>query len=1070
MPVLANDIELYYNAQDNGAAALAEETALDEPGVHKNADPSAGEEAASEPGAAQDGAASNEQAGGGPAIMAYKAWTDHMPAVTWRLPAEMSGDLPDDDQYMTLLITYDRDVTLSDADALLHQFDAYYGSAYINMKETGLADYDPRTIAGGVNDADKNTARVLSDARILELVLHIPARATSGILTLTAANEEGTLPALTGSDGKAASFPLMRMIVSVVEKDGSETLTLSQTPGTASSPATTQIRITNPEASTRGMAHYNLLINGVQTNPVNSIYNANITIHNHAYLTLTSERLAELLAGQVGSLGAGKVTASCAGNVVTITSASNTPGEVIGLIHVAYPRDRAQEADTGALYGAIRQAETASEADFTPQGWASLLAMLDVARSYYYSTWYTQAEVDAQAATLIAALDGKGGVAEEGGPAFIDALSHYVFNQNPASGMYRDINIRINLKGHTLTGVALGQNGLDNGAWVAPRQLAAGQDYRVAGDSYAITKEILRSLPTPPAGGYMVPVAFAFEDGIPALTLDIHITMEGGNGVFPGAGKIHIDQDPGGQGGLVYEYGKVTVDPSLLKVTSGFSGERYFAVDAGGTLRIPVSSIPAIVSLGQECDLCAGYIVNNIGADACGGSSACPDDFGFCSCTGSAGTSLGANASPAIRFYTDKQGNITGNPSGAVAAVRFATEGGQQFLIVDGLSDGDATITLEAFFAHPNPLKTDGVTIIPDGSGSPITPWYAWMGQRNSQPYEIVVKVGEGSFGGVGIDAMPGQVFDRNTASANYRDITAQISTGGRAVAAVTLRGINLPITGYTVTDGGLLTLRKEVLAFFGQGSDIAVAVYLQGLEEALAFTFSIADTTITTVYSGGGGGTTATVAPPAQPAPAAIKDAEVPLGVLSGQGTPLIFSDIAPGAWYADAVNFVTSWGLFVGTSATGFSPEAPMTRGMLVTVLCRLSGTPNPSARTSVFTDVKPDAYYAAAVAWANANGIVNGYSADRFGPEDPITREQLAAMLNKYATFLGMETPADAGLSAYTDANKISSWAESAMRWAVGAGIVSGMSATTLIPQGTATRAQVAAMLMSFLMGLM
>ena len=176
-------------------------------------------------------------------------------------------------------------------------------------------------------------------------------------------------------------------------------------------------------------------------------------------------------------------------------------------------------------------------------------------------------------------------------------------------------------------------------------------------------------------------------------------------------------------------------------------------------------------------------------------------------------------------------------------------------------------------------------------------------------------------------------------------------------------------------------------------------------------------------------------------------------------------FADVAAGSWYDNAVAFASSHELFNGTSATTFSPDTGMSRGMLAAVLCNLERG-DAAGLSAAFSDVSDDAWYAEAIAWAAENGIVSGYGDGTVGPDDLITREQMAAMLMNYANMLGCDTSARADLSAYSDAASVSSWAGDTMSWAVAEGIISGMTADTLAPQGTATRAQVAAMLQRFI----
>lgn len=174
-------------------------------------------------------------------------------------------------------------------------------------------------------------------------------------------------------------------------------------------------------------------------------------------------------------------------------------------------------------------------------------------------------------------------------------------------------------------------------------------------------------------------------------------------------------------------------------------------------------------------------------------------------------------------------------------------------------------------------------------------------------------------------------------------------------------------------------------------------------------------------------------------------------------------FNDVSANDWFASAVDYVTGKGMMNGTADNTFSPKANTTRGMVVTVLYRLENQPSTSAAS--FTDVASGAYYANAVAWANANGIVSGYGSGKFGPNDKVTREQLAAILYRYAQYKKYDVSGAKSLDGYTDAQSVSSYAVPALQWANAAGIVTGKSGSKLDPKGNATRAEVAAMLMRF-----
>ncbi|MFQ8759653.1 MAG: S-layer homology domain-containing protein [Intestinimonas sp.] len=174
-------------------------------------------------------------------------------------------------------------------------------------------------------------------------------------------------------------------------------------------------------------------------------------------------------------------------------------------------------------------------------------------------------------------------------------------------------------------------------------------------------------------------------------------------------------------------------------------------------------------------------------------------------------------------------------------------------------------------------------------------------------------------------------------------------------------------------------------------------------------------------------------------------------------------FTDIS-GHWAQDAIRYVVDRGLMNGVSDTAFSPNSTLTRSMLVTILHRLEGTPAASGNS--FADVASGTWYTDAVSWAAANGIVTGYSDTQFGPDDSITREQLAAILYRYAAYKGMDTSATADLANFPDSGSVSTWAGDSVKWAVSFGLISGKDDGRLDPLGTATRAEVATILMRFL----
>ncbi|MBR6514229.1 MAG: S-layer homology domain-containing protein [Clostridia bacterium] len=175
-------------------------------------------------------------------------------------------------------------------------------------------------------------------------------------------------------------------------------------------------------------------------------------------------------------------------------------------------------------------------------------------------------------------------------------------------------------------------------------------------------------------------------------------------------------------------------------------------------------------------------------------------------------------------------------------------------------------------------------------------------------------------------------------------------------------------------------------------------------------------------------------------------------------------FSDVKENHWYYSAVEYAFGKGMMSGMTETTFGPNVATNRAMLVSVLWRFEGSPEGFSHS--FSDVKSSHYFDKAVAWASANGIVAGKAADKYAPNDKLTREQMAAILYRYAAYKGKDTTAEADLSGFADLGKLGSYAVDAMKWANGKGIITGMNETTLDPRGNATRAQLASILQRFL----
>lgn len=188
-----------------------------------------------------------------------------------------------------------------------------------------------------------------------------------------------------------------------------------------------------------------------------------------------------------------------------------------------------------------------------------------------------------------------------------------------------------------------------------------------------------------------------------------------------------------------------------------------------------------------------------------------------------------------------------------------------------------------------------------------------------------------------------------------------------------------------------------------------------------------------------------------------------IPTTVLAAN-SDIPFEDVKTTDWFYDGVCYAYENGLMQGASSTTFDPNGITSRGMIVTILYRLEGEPTLMSG-NIFTDISSGDWYEKAVVWANGKGIVTGYENGKFGPNDPITREQLAAIMYRYADYKGYDTAARTDLSKFSDSSKVSSYAFDALAWANATGLITGINGAMLNPQGEAVRAQTAVILMRF-----
>lgn len=333
-----------------------------------------------------------------------------------------------------------------------------------------------------------------------------------------------------------------------------------------------------------------------------------------------------------------------------------------------------------------------------------------------------------------------------------------------------------------------------------------------------------------------------------------------------------------------------------------------------------------------------------------------------------------------------------------------------------GVLTGDGSLTLGTISAN------DGTNFtVEKASGVKV------VGSDNSETTYTQVDQG-GSSGGSSSGGSSSGGSSSGGSTTTTRTITIQSSFGGKVTASASQAAQGKVITLSALPNSGYVL--KSLTVTTASGTSVPVANQSSG---KYTFTMPAAAVTVKAVFA------------------AQETDPDFP------------FADVAKGSWYYEGVRYAYENGLMSGTGEGTFSPDLPTSRGMLVTILYRLAGSP--AAGSASFTDVAKGQWYADGVAWASANGVVSGYPDGSFRPNDTITREQMAAILYQYARIQGKLDDSRADLSIFSDLDSLSAYAKEPMSWAVAQGLFSGVSADTLAPGGSTTRAQAAVILTAF-----
>ncbi len=532
--------------------------------------------------------------------------------------------------------------------------------------------------------------------------------------------------------------------------------------------------------------------------------------------------------------------------------------------------------------------------------------------------------------------------------------------------------------------------------------------------------------------------------------------------------------DKGGKACSTFEQAKVTWSASGLKGGITFTGSpRVLSVPAStpaGTYKIILT---AKYSTNVSASMTVTVTVSSSGIAIKGDSAV----------KATQGTALTRTWSATV---TDAKGSVVNVPAGSIVWTLSPLKSGSLTVNFDPKT---ATLTVPANAAVGTLNATLTATYQTMKASKAITVTVSAAGQTSttgSAPTVMPTIVKSGSTGTVTLTPQQEKAITDSPVTGGTV-VIAPTGTEGLSASTVTLTAATARAMAQqksqslkVQTAQGTVVLPPQALtALVGQGGNsVSVTISASGGTVSVTFACGYESTSLPgqIAFSAPGSGNVA-VRTDADGGKDVVKKAVVKNGKLQTYldgSAQLTLETRAPSFsdttshWAKNAITFTAARELFQGTSATTFSPDATMTRSMVVTVLHRLEDTPAAGA-TASFADVAKGTWYTGAVDWANAEGIVQGTDKG-FKPGDPVTREQLATILYRYVNSLGLPTSQRGGLSGFSDQNKVSSWAKDAMQWAVGAGLINGKSGGLLDPTGNASRAEVSTILQRLITNLL
>ncbi|MGI6205205.1 MAG: S-layer homology domain-containing protein [Anaerovoracaceae bacterium] len=919
-----------------------------------------------------------------------------------------SGDYQCDEQYITMTVTFDQNIEIADPVKAYDEFTVVLNKKVAKTPITitstpQYTNHKAYPVYGKLSKGD--------DGKSVVFKLYYGLAAYDARLTIEPVS---TITQITGEDGTPVSWENVDLYV----PNGVSFSTVSRTVGTSSTCASVTKQVNVPSDTTRGHVHVLFLKNGQPVGKLDK-YGSNLTTYFNEYLSMSADDYVETNKYNFYKFSKYKLTVN--GSQFTVTAKKAEEGEVLDLIVYAYPQDRDTGADKTALESSISEAENIDPSQYTAESYSTLKSKLAEAKAADNCIYYLQSHIDEAKSELD------------------DAISN--LKTKIATDEVTRSNGSVDL---TLAD----QDWIDNITEVDIDGTAVDKsNYKIEGTTLSI--ESLQFQDPERTKTYTIAIKSTGYE-----TVEKEITVH-----YYGAQTFqirHLDKD-----GKILQKKIYTMDE--LKALSDNNDHYYHAlctmrgITAFKAKGVYLSAILEDAGIEFKSGMTAQLRTNDSVTES---DTNDPTDENAYYSKGkfdydwlmqdryyfkdlyTEGSDLWNAMNQEGSYKSSGGANVTFDEGDAV---RTAVGASKEKIKDDPLIafefyekswNHDDQTSVETAEYDPN-LAADkdfrflfGVALA-DENGTTVAAPETTLWSLSYQCFGIDIIDGESTEPDDNNPDNPGNPGTTIPERTSYNISQADGVQGGTVSCDKTTaaKGETVTVTarandGYTL-DG--ITVKTAT------GKNVEVS----GSDGTYTFTMPAEDVIIT-------GNFTAETTPPTV--------------------DTFPFKDVNADRWSRSAVEYVYNNGIFAGTSEDTFSPEVVMNRAMFVTILYRMEGSPAVTGN-SPFKDVSSGQYYSDAVKWASDNGIVSGYDADTFGPNDDVTREQMAAIFYRYANYKNYDVSASSDLSSFTDASSISSYAIDSVKWAVGAGIISGMTDGTLQPQGGATREQTASITQRF-----